>query len=171
MLQDLRHGFVLLRRDAGVSALIILVLALGIGGNAAIFTLLKAAFLDPLPYRDAGRIVTIVESLSDWNPSVSEFVQIQERSRTLKQFAFAEHLDMQLSVAGEPERVFAARVTASFFPLLGVKASLGRTFLEEENRPGRTPSLILTDAFWRSSMGADRRAEGGRCGSMAGPRW
>src|SRR5213083_973803 len=61
-LQDLRHGVVLLHRDAGVSALVVLVLALGIGGNAAIFTLLKAAFLDPLPYRDAGRLVTVMEN-------------------------------------------------------------------------------------------------------------
>ncbi len=61
-LQDLRHGVILLRRDAGTSALIVLVLALGIGGNAAIFTLLKAAFLDPLPYRDAKRLVTIMEN-------------------------------------------------------------------------------------------------------------
>ena len=69
-LQDLRHGVVLLRRDPGVSGLIILVLALGIGGTAAIFTLLKAAFLDPLPYRDAGRLVTILE-VTGWNPKPS----------------------------------------------------------------------------------------------------
>ena len=153
-LQDLRHGAVLLRRDAGVSALIVLVLALGIGGNAAIFTLLKAAFLDPLPYRDAGRLVTIIEN-NGWIPSVSEFVEIRARARTLEQVAFAEHLDMQLTGTGEPARVFAARVTASFFPLLGVNPSLGRAFVDEENQPGRTPAVVLTDAFWRSRLGAD----------------
>src|SRR5881409_838220 len=94
--QDLRHGIVLVRRDAAVSALIVLVLALGIGGNAAIFTLLKAAFLDPLPYRDAGRLVTIIEN-NGWNASVSEFLEIRARNRTLGQMAFAEHRDMQLS--------------------------------------------------------------------------
>ncbi len=153
-LQDLRYGAVLLRRDAAVSALIVLVLALGIGGNAAIFTLLKAAFLDPLPYRDAGRLVTIMEN-NGWIPSVSEFLEIRTRSRTLEQIAFAEHADMQLSGAGEPVRVFAARVTASFFPLLGVSPSLGRTFFDEENQPGRTPVILLSDAFWRSRLGAD----------------
>ena len=75
-LQDLRHGLVLLRRDPGVSALIVLVLALGIGGNAAVFTLLKAAFLDPLPYRDAGRLVTVIEN-DGWIPTVSEFLEIR----------------------------------------------------------------------------------------------
>src|SRR5437588_3684188 len=80
-LQDLWHGVVLLRRDAGVSALIILVLALGIGGNAAIFTLLKAAFVDPLPYRDAARLVTINEN-NGWVPSISEYLDIRARSTT-----------------------------------------------------------------------------------------
>src|SRR5258706_16469970 len=124
--QDLRHGVVLLRRDASTSALIVLVLALGIGGNAAIFTLLKAAFLDPLPYRDAGRLVTVMEN-NGWLPTISEFLEIRARARTLERIAFAEHRDMQLSGIGEPVRVFAARVTASFFPLLGVNASRGRT--------------------------------------------
>lgn len=160
VLADLRHGILLLRRDAGVSALIVLVLALGIGGNAAIFTLLKAAFLDPLPYRDAGRLVTIMENFANWTPSTSEFLEIRARSRTLEQLAFAEHLDMQVSGAGEPVRVYAARVSASFFPLLGVSASLGRTFLDEENQPGRAASVVLTDGFWRSHMGADPHAVG-----------
>jgi predicted permease len=153
-LQDLRHGVTLLRRDAGISALMILVLALGIGGNTAIFTLLKAAFLDPLPYRDADRLVTIMEN-SGWVPSVSEYNEIRSRSRTLEQIAFAEYVDIQVAGAGEPARVYAARVSASFFPLLGVNPTLGRTFLEEENQPGRTPAVVLSDSFWRSQMGAD----------------
>ena len=157
--QDLHHGAVLLWRDAGVSSLIAAVLALGIGGTAAIFTLLKAAFLDPLPYRDSGRLVTIVKN-SGWAPSVSEFLAIRARSRTLEQVAFAEHADMQLTGTNEPVRVFAARVSASFFSLLGVNASLGRTFLEQENQPGQTLVVVLTDAFWRSRMGADPRIVG-----------
>ncbi len=152
--QDLRHGLTLLRRDPGVSGLIILVLALGIGGNAAVFTLLKAAFLDPLPYPDAGKLVTVIEH-NGWIPTVSEFFEIRKHARTLQGMAFAQHLDMQISGTGEPTRIFAARVTASFFPLLGVNASLGRTFLEEENQPGSPPVIILSNAFWRSHMGSD----------------
>jgi len=159
VLQDLRHGFVLLRRDAGVSGLIVLVLALGIGGNAAIFTLLKAAFLDPLPYRDAARLITIVES-TGWNPSDSEYLEIHARNHTLDRMAFAEHRDMQLAGTAEPVRVFVARVTASFFPLLGVNAALGRTFVEEENQPGRAPVVVLSDAFWRARFGGDPQVIG-----------
>ena len=158
-LQDLRHGLVLLRRDPGVSALIVLVLALGIGGNAAVFTLLKAAFLDPLPYHDSGRLVTVIES-NGWIPTVSEFLEIRKHTLTLEGLAFAEPRDMQLSGTGEPTRVYAARVTASFFPLLGVNASQGRTFLEEENQPGRAPEVILSDAFWQARMGSDPGAVG-----------
>ncbi len=151
---DLRHTLTLLRRDRGVSGLIVLVLALGIGGTTAIFTLLKAAFLDPLPYRDSGRLVTVMEN-TGWIPNVSEFLEIRKRTRTLEQLAFAGHLDMQLTGPGEPARVFVARVTASFLRLLGVSPPLGRNFLEEENQPGQAPAVILTDAFWRSHMAAD----------------
>jgi putative ABC transport system permease protein len=159
MLQDLRHGFLLLRSDAGVSILIVVVLALGIGGNAAIFTLLKAAFLDPLPYPDADRLVTIHE-VTGWNPSVSEFLEIRRRNQTFERLAFAEHRDMQLSGHGEPARVYAARVTASFLPLLGAKARQGRIFAEEDNEPRRTPTVVLTDGFWRSRMGGDPHVVG-----------
>src|SRR5207248_10463772 len=82
------------------------------------------------------------------------------RSRTLDQIAYTEHRDMQLSGTEEPARVFAARVTASFFPLLGVTACLGRTFLEEENQPGRTPVVVMADSFWRTKLGADPRVIG-----------
>jgi predicted permease len=88
-------------------------------------------------------------------PSVAEFLEIRAHSRTLQQIAFAEHRDLQLSGAGEPVRVFGARVTASFFPLLGVSPALGRAFLDEDNQPNRTPTVILTDAFWRLKMGAN----------------
>src|SRR5215471_9123679 len=78
-IQDLRHGVALLRRDKGISALIVLVLALGIGGNAAIFTLLKSAFLDPLPFSESGRLVMLYDRFSRFGidqtgPTIPEFV-------------------------------------------------------------------------------------------------
>lgn len=158
-LQDLRHGAVLLRRDAGVSALIVLVLALGIGANTTMFALLKAAFLDPLPYRDANRLVTVVQE-GGWTPSAAEYLELRSRSRTLDEVAFAEHRDMQITESGEPTRVFGARVTASFFPLLGVSVARGRTFFAEDNQPQRTPSIVLTDAFWRAKFGSDTNVIG-----------
>jgi putative ABC transport system permease protein len=159
-LQDLRHGMVLLRRDAGLSFLIVLVLALGIGGNAAIFTLLKTAFLDPLPFRDAGRLVSLYDRYGVFGgtaigPTIPEYLDIRRRSTLLEDAAFLDHRDFQLMGADEPVRVFAARVTASFFPLLGVRAAIGRTFTADENLPGKTHRAILSDAVWRGRFGAD----------------
>ena len=158
-IHDLRYSIKLVGRDRGTTSLIVLVLALGIGGASAVFTLLKAAFLDPLPYRDAARLVTIMEN-TGWIPTVTGFQELRSRSRTLQEFAFAEHTDMQLTGIGEPARVFAARVSASFFPLLGVRIPLGRGFVDEDNRPGQTPAVLLTDAFWRSRMAADPHVVG-----------
>ena len=124
------------------------------GLSAAVFTLVKAAFFDPLPFRDAGRLATVIEN-NGWIPTVSEFLEIRAHTHTLERMAFAEHRDMQLSGTGGPARVFAARVTASFFPLLGVNVSRGRTFLDAENQPGQPPVVILSDAFWRSRLGSD----------------
>ncbi len=157
--QDLRHGVKTLRRDAGVSSLIILVLALGIGGSSAIFTLLSAAFLDPLPYQDAGRLVTIIE---DTMGSVGEshFVEIRRRARTFDQLAFIEHRDMQLTAPSGPVRVYASHVSASFFELLGANASLGRTFLEKENRVGAARVIVVSDRFWRTHLQQDPQVVG-----------
>lgn len=157
--RDLRHGGKLLYRDPWNSALIVLVLALGIGGNAVVFTLLKAAFLDRLPFHDASRLVVVTKT-TGWFPAVSEWLEIRARSRTLEQLALAEYRDLQVAGAGDPVRVYTARVTASFFPLLRAKAALGRTLLPDDNQPGRAPVVVLTDAFWRSQMGADPAAVG-----------
>jgi putative ABC transport system permease protein len=134
------------------------VLALGIGGTSAIFTLLKAAFLDPLPYRDADRLVTVIGNRG--NPNVWEFAELRARSRELQQLAFLEYDDMQLTGTDEPLRVSGARVTASLFSLLGVSALRGRIFSAEENQPGRTPVVVLSSTFWRARMSADPRIIG-----------
>src|SRR5689334_7081851 len=145
--------------------LIVLVLALGIGSNAAIFTLMNAAFLSPLPYRDAERLVSVNGIVFDkrvtsgtnrYDPSISEFLEIRKRAHVFEEMAFIDHLDLQLTGVDEPVRVFAARVSASFFALLGVRPSLGRTFSPDENRPGRTHVVIVSDNFWRTRMGGQR---------------
>jgi putative ABC transport system permease protein len=157
-IQDLRHGCALLRRDWVLCTLIVTVLALGIGGNAAIFSLFKAAFLDPLPYREADRLVTILaltKSGSNFNPTVGEFVEIRKRTQLIEQISFVQLQDFQITGADEPARILGTRVTASFLPLLGVNMALGRTFEPGENTEGRNHVVILSDDFWRSRMGSD----------------
>lgn len=90
-----------------------------------------------------------------WDPNIWEFAELRARSRELQQLALLEYRDMQLTGTEEPVRVYGARVTASLFPLLGVNASLGRTFSAEENQPGLTPVVVLSNAFWRTKMAAD----------------
>jgi len=163
-IQDLRHGFVVLGRDAAISALVILVLALGIGGNSAIFTLMKSVFLDPLPYAGHERIVILYDrfngpGVDQTGPTIPEFVDVRDRAHSFERLAFLDHRDFQLTGTDEPVRVFAARVTASFFPVLGVSAAIGRTFLPEENF-GRGRVVVVSDSFWRTRMGGDSRAIG-----------
>jgi predicted permease len=163
--QDLHHGFRMLRREPGLSTLLVVGLALGIGGNTAIFTLFKAALLDPLPYPHPDRLVTVLDhfqnlGIDDTSPTIPEFLDIRDRNGVFEQMAFVDHRDFQLTGTDEPVRVFAARSTASLFPMLGVKTSLGRTFLPEENLPGRTNVVLLSDAFWRRQMAADRSIAG-----------
>src|SRR5215467_12791667 len=118
------RAFSFLRRNKGVSVLIVMILALGIGGNAAMFTLMKAAFLDPLPFRDADRLITILSVMPDKRleggisrgfPTISEFAEIRRQTHVLEQLTFLDHRDFQLSGIDDPVRVFGARVTASFF--------------------------------------------------------
>lgn len=159
-LQDIRHGFVLMRRDPGATAIVLLVLALGIGGTAAIFTLFKTAFLNPLPYAEADRIVTLSDhfqkmGIEGINPTIPEFLDIRDQSRSYSQVAFFDHRDFQSTGVDEPVRVFAARTTASLFPLLGVRAAMGRTFSPDENQPGRTNVVLLSDGYWRNRLAGD----------------
>jgi len=153
-LQDVRHGAWLLHRERGSSALMLLVVALGIGGSTAVFSLLKAAFFDELPYPASERLITINES-SGWVPSVAEFAAIRAQARTMEEIGFARHTDMQLAAGGQVERVFAARVSASFLRILGAGVARGRLLVDEDNQPGRAPVVVLTDAFWRGRLGAD----------------
>lgn len=164
-LRDMRHGFTVMRREAGQTSLILAVLALGIGGNAAVFSILKAAFLDPLPFPHATRLVTLEDRfplahVPRVDPTIPEFIDVRDRNRVFEDFAFLDHRDFQLTNGGEPVRVFAARVTASFFSTMGLRPAMGRALLTEENQPGRESEAIVTDSFWRASMAADPHAVG-----------
>src|SRR5215212_8822678 len=160
LLQDARHGSRSLRQARLSTSAVIVMLALGIGANAAIFTLLNAVWLRPLPYRDAGRLVTLLDSYSklgirESDPTVPEFLDVRRWSRSLEHMAFLDHRDFQMTGGPEPERVFGGRVTASFFPLLGVEAALGRVFRDSDNLPGNEQVVILADGLWRRAFAAD----------------
>ncbi|HJR60476.1 MAG TPA: ABC transporter permease [Vicinamibacterales bacterium] len=158
--RDLQYGIRSLRRERLATAAVMVMLALGIGGNAAIFTLFNAVWLQPLPYRDPGRIVTLQDAfpkagVRETSPTVPEFLDVRGWNRSFEEMAFLDHRDLQITGGPEPERAFGVRVTASFFPLLGVEPALGRVFASDDNRPGNERVVILSDGFWRRAMAAD----------------
>jgi len=155
---DLREGLRLLRRAPLFSALIVGTLALAIGANTAIFSVVNGVLLRALPYEDPSRLVLVYEGLPSYaRPfgfSAPDFVGFRERARSYTGIAAFRSVEYELSGQDQPERVRAARVSASLFDLLGVPLAVGRGFTSEEDN-GRQPVAILGDALWRRKFGAD----------------
>ena len=158
---DLRFGARTLKRNPGFAAVAVLTLALGIGANTAIFSLLDAALLQPLPYRDPGRLIWVTQyapRLDSTLVPAGTFLVWREQNRSFEDFAaYLDHLcDGNLSTGTEPVRLDrCAEVSASFFSVLGIRPALGRSFLPKEDNPGARGVMILSDGFWRRRFGAN----------------
>jgi putative ABC transport system permease protein len=159
LVQDFRYGARGLRRNPGFTAITVLTLALGIGATTAIFTVVNAVLLRPLPYPHPEELVYVQQVLGGFgvNPFVwnREFVAWRNQSRTLRPIAAYMYDWFNLTGGGEPERVVSGIASASFFPLLGVRPEVGRLFLPEEDRPGGPPVAILSHALWKRRYGGD----------------
>ncbi len=156
--QDVRYGLRSLRKSPGFTAVALLTLALGIGANTAIFSVLRAVVLRPLPYPDPARLVIIREQDTHGNSfSVTwpDFVDWRGQSRSFAAMAAYSPARLLLTGVERPALLNAAHVSASYFPLLGVKAELGRTFVSAEDSAGAGFVTVLSDALWRSAFGAD----------------
>ena len=164
LLQDLRYGLRVLARNPGFTAVAVVTLALGIGANTAIFSVLNASLLRPLPFSDPSRLIALGEGFPGMGypkvgfsaPDFAIFVREQRSFSALGAFR-DEHVD--LSGQGEPERVTAARVAASLFPMLEAKQMLGRTFAPEEDAPGHNVA-ILSYELWRRRYGGEANVIG-----------
>jgi putative ABC transport system permease protein len=159
LFQDIRYGLRQLRRNPGFTVVAVLTLALGIGANTAIFSVVDAALLRPLPYRDPDRLVMVWNQLhrlglNQFPASYADYSDYKTGNRVFDDIAAFEPAHFDLA-GNQPERVLGMRTSANLFPLLGVKAELGRTFLSEENQPGRNGVVVLSDALWRRRFGAD----------------
>ena len=156
---DVRHGIRLLLRRPGLSALALLTLSLGIGANAAMFTLLNALLLQPLPYAEPDRLMAVVDRFTrvgvSGSPTIPEILDLRERSHAFSNIAFFDTRDFRMTGGDEPARVFAARVSASLFPTLNIQPALGRLFRDEENLAGNWNVVVLTDGLWRRNFGSD----------------
>ncbi|HEV3075402.1 MAG TPA: ABC transporter permease [Thermoanaerobaculia bacterium] len=161
--EDLRFSLRALARTPGFTLTAVLTLGLGIGCTAAVFSVVDAIVLRPLPYADAGRLVEISESLRSGRGepsaapvSVPDFIALRERVRGVERLsAIYPSKSVQLAGAGEPLKVEAALVTHDLFPLLGRRAMAGRAFVAADERPGAEPVVLLGEGFWRQRCGAD----------------
>src|SRR5262249_14443506 len=158
--QDLRFGFRQLLANPGFTAIATLSRALGIGANTAIFSLVDAVLLRPLPFHDPDRLVMVWEDAAKIGfprntPAPASYADWKAQNRVFEDMAAIDSRSFNLTDEGEPERVEAQAVTANFFPLLGVKPELGRVFTGEEDQPGRNNVAMISYSLWQRRFGGD----------------
>jgi predicted permease len=167
-LQDLRYGARMLRKSPGFTVIAVLTLALGIGANTAIFSVVNAVLLKPLPYPDANRVVMMF--LQD--PSLglarddmgnADFLAMDEQQQSFESVAAYKSSDngFTLTGNGEPQEIPGGQVTAHFFDVFGVKPMLGRTFSPGDDRVGQPLTVVVSNRFWREHLQSDPQAVGG----------
>ena len=159
---NFRWAWRAMRRNPGFSAISVATLALGIGANTAIFSVVDGILLRPLGYGDENRLVAIhevVPKFSQFAPLVPvnamHFLEWRKRVQAFERVAMIGGIKLNLTGTGEPERLTAARVTPSLFPMLGARVQLGRTFLDEEDQPGRDDVVVLSNNLWRRRFASD----------------
>ncbi|MGD0695003.1 MAG: ABC transporter permease [Terriglobia bacterium] len=158
--QDLRYGMRQLRRSPGFTLVAALTLALGIGANTAIFSVLDTVLLRPLPYRHPSELILVTETLpqlglDEVGVAAQEYLDYRDRNRSFSQVGSFEDEGFNLTGSGQPLRVNAAAVSASVFPLLGVSPVLGRTFTDEEDRYGASKVVVISRQLWEHEYGSD----------------
>lgn len=158
-MHDLAYAARSLRKNPGFTLIAILTLALGVGANTAIFSVVKAVLLNPIPYRDPGRLVAIAEASPDApNPVTVDFTTThdwRDRSRLFESMSLYHETSTALVGYGEPEVLNGMRVNFDFFDTLGVKMQMGRTFLPSEDRSHRRFEIILSHGLWVRRFGSD----------------
>jgi putative ABC transport system permease protein len=165
LLQDLKYGTRILLKQPGFTLVAVVTLALGIGANTAIFSLVNSILLRPLPFRDPDRIVRMIQAspklgLATWGVSQAGFNAYREQNRSFETMAIYNNSATNLTGEGEPERLPVATVTADFFKVFGVNPQLGRTFVEGEDAAGKNNVCVISHAFWQRRFGGDRNVVG-----------
>ena len=147
----------MLIRKPGFTAVAILTLALGIGANTMIFSVVNAVLLSPLQFPDSGRLVRLGETHANFNGgfTYASFLDLGDETETLENIAAARFWSDNLIDGGEPEQVSMMLVSANYFPALGVQPLVGRTFLREEDTPGRDNVVVMSHRLWQRRYGGD----------------
>jgi putative ABC transport system permease protein len=166
-LTDLRGALRSLSRARGLSLTVVVTLALGIGANAAIFSVINAVLLAPLPYAAPDRLAIVYSqfptmSFDRFWTSAPEFLELRHKSRSFEELGAYTAGAANITGGDEPVRVRVARVSAGLFSVLGVQPELGRTFTAKEDLPKTEPMLVLSHELWQRAFGADRGVLGRR---------
>jgi len=163
MFQDLRFGVRMLLKSPNYTLIAVITLALGIGANTAIFSVVNAVLLKPLPYAQPDRLVWVTEYFPHNSVEMTlspDYLEWRAQSEVFEHLAAFQTASLNLTGDGEPERLAAVEATANMFPALGVAPTVGRVFTAEEDRPGGEPVVVLSHGLWQRRFGADPKIVG-----------
>ena len=163
--RDLRFSLRSMRRTPVVTLAVLATLAIGIGANTAIFSVVSAILIKPLPYPDADRLISVslaspVMRIDDLESAPYFYLTARDQSRTLEGVGLWNLQAVNVTGREEPQRVLALRVTADILPVLGVEPLLGRYFTPADDEPGRRPTAVLMHGYWQRQFGGDRAVVG-----------
>jgi putative ABC transport system permease protein len=163
--QDVRFSLRMLRKNPGFTVVAILTLALGIGANTGIFSVVNAVLLRPLPYPDPDRLVQLWSSSSKWGGehwqvAVGDFADIRDANRVFERLALFRQWPVNITGWGEPQRVPAARVSSEWFSVLDISPLQGRTFAPGEDQAGHEREVVVSYPLWQTMFGADPKLVG-----------
>src|SRR5437868_6162257 len=165
-LQDVRYAFRTFKRTAALTLVIVTSLAIGIGANTAVFSVVNALLLKPLPYPDPDRLTVLwlrapgINIAQDW-PSPGQFIDGKNENRSFAELSISQGRSGTLIGRGglapfaEPQRVEVLLTSSSLFHMLGAKAMYGRLLLPDEDVPGKAPVVVLSNAFWKRALNGD----------------
>ena len=163
LIQDLQYGWRMLLKHPGVTAIALITLALGIGANTAIFSVVNAVLLNPLPYREPDRLVSIWENVpthGKWRAAPANFFDWKKQNNVFDDMAAFGGATATLTGDGDPVQLTGTRVSSGYFSVVGIEPMLGRAFLAEEYEAGKNQVAILGHSLWQSRYGGDKNIIG-----------
>jgi putative ABC transport system permease protein len=178
LLRDLQYAGRNLRRSPGFATLAVLIMALGIGANTAVFSVVNTVLLKPLAYRDPDRIVTLTNPLTTGEAltalstrlvSIPNFQDWHDQSSSFEAMAYYQSFEAAITAGAEAEYAQATKVSPEFFRVFAIEPLIGRAFTPEELKPGGSGGLMISYAYWQVHFGGDPRVLGQRVGGLGGP--
>jgi putative ABC transport system permease protein len=161
--QDIRYGVRMLWKNPGITIIVVIALALGIGANTAIFSVVNAVLIRPLPYQESERLVFLNEKspvLDEMSISYPNFLDWRTQNQTFEKMGVYNRASYNLTGAGEAERIVTGQVSADLFSVLRVNPLYGRVFTNDEDKPGGTPVVVLSYALWQRRFGGQQNIVG-----------